>query len=43
MAIDLRTEARRRLLLLEIKGNEQYVEEGLKLIGKFLKELSFQG
>jgi hypothetical protein len=37
MAMDLRTEARHRLLLLEVKDNEQYVEGGLKLIGDFWK------
>jgi hypothetical protein len=37
LAMDLRTEARRRLLALEVKHNEQYVEGGLKLIGEPLK------
>jgi hypothetical protein len=35
--MDLRTEDRRRLLALEVKDNEQYIEGGLKLIGEFLK------
>jgi hypothetical protein len=43
LAMDLRTEARRRLLALEVKDNEQYVDGGLKLIGEFLKSTFISG
>jgi hypothetical protein len=36
-------EARHRLLLLEIKDNEQYVEGGLKLTGEFLEGTFISG
>jgi hypothetical protein len=43
LAMDLRTEARHRLLALEVKDNAQYVEGGLKLIGEFLKGTFISG
>jgi hypothetical protein len=43
LVMDLRTEARLRLLALEVKDNEQYVEGGLKLIGEFLKGTFISG
>ena len=43
LAMELRTEARHRLLVLEEKDNEHYVEGGLKLIGEFLKGTFISG
>ncbi|PNF35695.1 hypothetical protein B7P43_G17394 [Cryptotermes secundus] len=43
LAMELRTEARHRLLVLEDKDNEHYVEGSLKLIGEFLKGTLISG